>query len=195
MRGIVVIYFLLLILSCMSVQAEDKTVAVIESMYHSNHANNVVDIIGKKHVKLYLTDLNDNKKYFKTLTAVADGNEKIVNMSIQGCNPIEFERQAIKRMVDRGKIVVVSAGNKDRQYAHCTIYPANYKIKGMIVVASIHGHQKSADVVMSNDEHCIRFGGCLRGSSQAAAKMSKIILKKYLKGRSIASIKKQYDKE
>jgi hypothetical protein len=156
-----------------SVYAQD--VAVIESIHHKNHADNIVDIIGKKNSKLYLTNLENNYEYIKTLNKVANGNESIVNMSIQSCEYNLMEERAIRKMIRRGKTVVVSAGNKD--FSDCTIYPANYKIKGMIVVGSLDSHTSNVDIVVKNDRHCIE-DKCLHGSSQATAKVSRRLVEK-----------------
>ena len=190
MRIVVVLYFALFFISCAS--AQTKLVAVIESnKNHSHlvHARNIVDIIGEKDVKLYLTKLSGNE-YSDTLHKVAMGDEKIVNMSLEGCAPMQEEYDAIRLMIKRGKIVVVAGGNRENKKLTCTkVFPASYDIDGMLVAGSPTGFKNNIDIVVDDPTHCHDQGDvtyCLEGSSQAAAKVSRIVLDRY-KARNIAS--------
>ena len=188
MKSIIIIYVMLL-----SLNAKADTVAVLESKFHPGHARNIVNIIGKKDVKLYLTQLDNDEKYVKALNKIANGDEVIVNLSLQGCTFNEAEYSAIKLMTKRGKIVIVAAGNKNAGFEKCDkIFPAAYNIKGMVVVADNDGHKMKADIIVIGSQHCYIM--CMSGSSQATAKITRLVLDRFKKGESIINIRNKIDK-
>ena len=159
-----------------------KTVAVLEDYRYPNHMHNVVDIIGKKDTQIYLTNVSDDKKYIKALRKVSYGPERVVNLSIQSCQYNIKERALIEQMISDGKIVVVASGNSDRKKINCpTIYPAGYKLKGLIVAGYTLGRQENVDI-FENGKHCTKKTGCMSGSSQATARVSRIALDHLKKG-------------
>lgn len=183
----------MMLLSQSAVPGVYKRVAALESIDHDHHAKNIRNIIGEPDTRLYLTNIRSDKHYEMALMRIRDGHEKIVNLSLQSCYPTIQEELIIKQMIRKGKVVIVAAGNSD--YKCLNIYPASYNIKGLIVVATPDGHQKNADIILPNDYHCYPKNKCLRGSSQATARVSNMALKMLKRGMATKDIIDILDKK
>lgn len=165
--------------SCATVShgRDSKPVAVLEDHQHPRHKNNIVDIIGKNDAQVYLTTVNNNNKYINTLRRISYSKAKIVNLSLQSCTYDIKERALIEQMIADGKVVVVASGNPDwKKENNCkAIYPASYKLKGLIVAGYKGGVQDNVDII-SSGKHCTSSFDCMYGSSQSAAQVSRQIL-------------------
>jgi subtilisin family serine protease len=111
-------------------------------------------------------------------------NPVVVNMSIDGIGFSTEEFDAIKFLLGKGAVVVVSAGNSGQNLnLKCDSYPACYPIinkRFHIVGATRAAYSNFGNMVtdfLPGTHQCGIFGLCMSGTSQSAANKTATLIK------------------
>lgn len=122
------------------------------------HGTNVSYLIAKridpeKHclliLKWYSPYLNENTKINNLIRALAysiSQNVNVINLSMYGPSPVPSEKLLIRHALERGIILVVSAGNDGVDLdKNCNAYPACYGFKhdNFFIVANYEKNRKT----------------------------------------------------
>ena len=141
----------------------------------ANNANYCQIIIRWYDANLSMEQLAHNMAL--SIKAAIDAKADIINISAAGANPYELERKFIKKALDKGIKVVVSAGNNGSNLdVNCNSYPACYD-KRIIVIGNVNkdgsrhwltNYGKIVDHYVIGVDRCAE-GVCMTGTSQSAA--------------------------
>lgn len=130
--------------------------------------------------------LDSFKAYLAALEYAEIQAYPILNISLSGTQKDEFESQVIKRMLDKGQVIVVAAGNNYLDLSkNCTAYPAC--VDSRLIVVSDLG-LKSANKYGPVDIYTIGrniegAGVSLSGTSQSTAKVTGQIIREVIRKR------------
>ena len=146
----------------------------------TGHGENIASIIKKEaknskycvvYVKFYDKDLSqeDNvKSFLDALRYISSAEVDIVNISAGGATSVEEEKTEIKKILDKGVVIVAAAGNTNDKLTikKCNYFPACYDDRILVIGAK--------DVDLGNKGEKVTLyetgvSGNWRGTSQATA--------------------------
>jgi subtilisin family serine protease len=173
---------------------KNGNISYTSTLYDNHgHGTNVVGIIGstmnkKKYCiisyKFYENGISGAqaiKNISKALRNAIDRGVKIINLSLEGPQPVSVERKLIKEALDKGIIVVVAAGNDGINLdKKCKSYPACYKFKhkNFIVVGAKDMRLNFGSMIDYCEKGYRQGKPVLSGTSQATANFTKKLVKK-----------------
>jgi Subtilase family len=144
------------------------------------HGTSVVDLIIKNAgnsdycIEPYkvLAPKFDSKLYIWTLMYLVKHPPDILNLSLQGYIFSSIETELIKKLLDKGVIILAAAGNYSKSVSQikCEVYPACDDPR-IIVVGTYDnssGHGDRVSIKTHENKDCIG-NYCMSGTSQATA--------------------------
>lgn len=114
----------------------------------------------------------DYKKYIRYLKLLTKMHIDILNLSIEGTIYDKTEAHLIKQLLDSGVIIIVAAGNDNKQleYKDCTVYPACDDPRIVVVSTNIKSSNYGGRIDITTHRNSWNHGSIsLTGTSQATA--------------------------
>lgn len=158
------------------------------------HGTNVVGLIVKEApktldycitmYKAFSPGKTSYAAYIEALRQVVKDSPDIVNISAGGLSMMLEEKLLIQKMLDKGIIIVVAAGNNaDDLDKECNYYPACSDKRLIVVGNGKNGHYAKSsnrggaiDVVVDGQDQ-VGFNVKMSGTSQATARVTGFVLK------------------
>lgn len=149
---------------------------------HGTNVTNTIATGNKDYCIMVLKIFHNGHNYINYIPAAVyravNEGATVINMSLEGQKFDKQEYEAISYAVSKGVKVFVASGNDSQNLdLMCDIYPACYRIPGVVVVGTYEKHTKGNEgsVVTQQEAWCSE-GLC--GTSLSTA----IATQKYLKG-------------
>lgn len=194
---------LLIFLTVPSIALSTPTIGIIDNSFA--HGNNIKHVIEKYSNGTASTPIFcDLEDYYKCLEYFSKHPVDVLNMSLQSTsndpNPNETEERLLNEIADKGTIIVIAAGQRERTTTKNEIsYPACYKSlsKKVIVVGNTSKNSKNCgtvDLVVDYVLECAKGNNCMKGTSQSTAQISGKIYAEILKTKDKRKVFNKYNK-